>query len=103
MLDHGEKIAEGNAEQVRSNEQVLEAYLGRNRQRACVPAMPELPPMLEFRSVNTYYGELHVLKERELRDRQGRDRLVCSGGNACGKSTTMKAVLGIVRPSAGRS
>jgi branched-chain amino acid transport system permease protein len=29
VLDHGEKIAEGSAEQVHSNPQVLEAYLGR--------------------------------------------------------------------------
>jgi len=29
VLDHGEKIAEGTAEQVHSNPLVLEAYLGR--------------------------------------------------------------------------
>jgi branched-chain amino acid transport system permease protein len=31
VLDHGEKIAEGTAEQVHSNPQVLEAYLGRKK------------------------------------------------------------------------
>ena len=29
VLDHGEKIAEGRPEEVRRNEQVLTAYLGR--------------------------------------------------------------------------
>ncbi|HUI16328.1 MAG TPA: hypothetical protein VL244_01595 [Alphaproteobacteria bacterium] len=29
MLDHGEKIAEGTAEQVHAQPEVLEAYLGR--------------------------------------------------------------------------
>ena len=56
--------------------------------------------MLEFRSVNTYYGELHVLKDVNYDIKQG--EIVCLlGGNACGKSTTMKAVLGIVRPKTG--
>jgi branched-chain amino acid transport system permease protein len=32
VLDHGEKIAEGRPEQVRQNEEVLRAYLGRNAQ-----------------------------------------------------------------------
>src|SRR5690242_19900158 len=58
------------------------------------------PPMLEFRGVNTYYGELHVLKDVNYRIDKG--EIVCLlGGNASGKSTTMKAVLGIVRPKTG--
>ena len=56
--------------------------------------------MLEFRGVNTYYGELHVLKDVNYRIDKG--EIVCLlGGNASGKSTTMKAVLGIVRPKSG--
>jgi branched-chain amino acid transport system ATP-binding protein len=57
-------------------------------------------PMLEFRGVNTYYGELHVLKDVNYKIDKG--EIVCLlGGNASGKSTTMKAVLGIVRPKTG--
>jgi len=56
--------------------------------------------MLEFRGVNTYYGELHVLKDVNYQIQQG--EIVCLlGGNASGKSTTMKAVLGIVQPRSG--
>jgi branched-chain amino acid transport system ATP-binding protein len=56
--------------------------------------------MLEFRGVNTYYGGLHVLKDVNYRIDEG--EIVCLlGGNASGKSTTMKAVLGIVRPKTG--
>jgi len=57
-------------------------------------------PLLEFRDVDTYYGELHALKRVNYEIRAG--EIVCLlGGNASGKSTTMKTVLGIVRPAKG--
>jgi branched-chain amino acid transport system ATP-binding protein len=56
--------------------------------------------MLEFRGVDTHYGDLHVLKAVDYRIDAG--EIVCLlGGNASGKSTTMKAIMGIVRPSRG--
>jgi len=58
------------------------------------------PSLLEFDGVNTYYGELHVLKSVDYR--VGNGEIVCLlGGNASGKSTTMKTVLGIVKPRSG--
>ncbi|HEX9245906.1 MAG TPA: ABC transporter ATP-binding protein [bacterium] len=57
-------------------------------------------PLLEFRDVDTYYGQLHVLKRVNYEIRAG--EIVCLlGGNASGKSTTMKTVLGIVRAARG--
>ena len=62
--------------------------------------MPEFRPMLEFRNVNTYYGDLHVLKN--VNYNLGAGEIICLlGGNACGKSTTMKTIMGIVRPTSG--
>jgi branched-chain amino acid transport system ATP-binding protein len=56
--------------------------------------------MLEFRDVDTYYGELHVLRRVNYDIKAG--EIVCLlGGNASGKSTTMKTVLGIVQPKSG--
>ncbi len=40
VLDHGEKIAEGTPDEVRRNEDVLRAYLGRARQAEGM-AMPD--------------------------------------------------------------
>jgi len=57
-------------------------------------------PLLEFQDVNTHYGELHVLKG--VNYRVGVGEIVCLlGGNASGKSTTMKTILGIVTPTTG--
>jgi branched-chain amino acid transport system ATP-binding protein len=56
--------------------------------------------LLEFKDVDTYYGELHALKRVNYEIRAG--EIVCLlGGNASGKSTTMKTVLGLVRPVRG--
>jgi branched-chain amino acid transport system ATP-binding protein len=57
-------------------------------------------PLLELDAVNTYYGQIHILQGLSLSVYPG--ELVCLlGGNASGKSTTLKTVLGIVKPRSG--
>jgi branched-chain amino acid transport system ATP-binding protein len=67
---------------------------------ASVPGA-ETRPLLEFEHVHTYYGEIHILDNVSLQ--VGAGELVCLlGGNASGKSTTLKTSLGIVQPREGR-
>ena len=56
--------------------------------------------LLKVENVDTFYGSIHILQQVNLE--VGVGELVCLlGGNACGKSTTLKTILGIVKPKAG--
>jgi len=56
--------------------------------------------LLKMENIDTFYGSIHILQKVNLE--VGVGELVCLlGGNACGKSTTLKTILGIVKPKAG--
>jgi branched-chain amino acid transport system ATP-binding protein len=57
-------------------------------------------PILRLAGINTYYGPIHILQDVNLE--VGAGELVCLlGGNACGKSTTLKTIIGLVSPTTG--
>jgi branched-chain amino acid transport system ATP-binding protein len=58
-------------------------------------------PLLQLQHIDTYYGPVQVHFNLNVEVQRG--EIVCLlGGNASGKSTTMKIILGLVKPKAGR-
>ena len=56
--------------------------------------------MLEVRDIHSYYGKSHILHGVSLDLKEG--ELVCLlGRNGVGKSTTLKSIMGVVKPQQG--
>jgi branched-chain amino acid transport system ATP-binding protein len=63
-------------------------------------ASPDGQPVLELQDVSTHYGPVRVLRDVNLKIFSG--EIVCLlGGNASGKTTTLKTILGYVVPTTG--
>ena len=65
-----------------------------------VAAPPDAPPVVELDGVTVVYGRQQALKNVSARFARGAVGLL--GPNGAGKSTMLKALLGFVKPDAGR-
>ena len=55
---------------------------------------------LEVTDLNTYYGESHVLQDMSVAVDNG-EIVALLGRNGMGKSTTLKSIMGLVKPKSG--
>jgi len=68
----------------------------RDAQDAALRMIMDQTPILELANVDTYYGSIQVLYDINIKVNRG--ELVCLlGGNASGKSTTLKTILGVCK------
>jgi branched-chain amino acid transport system ATP-binding protein len=56
--------------------------------------------LLELRNINTYYGNIHALKDISLKVEAGQV-VTLIGANGAGKTTTLRTVSGLLRPRSG--
>jgi branched-chain amino acid transport system ATP-binding protein len=57
-------------------------------------------PMLEVEGINSYYGNIHALKDVSLHVEQG-EVVTIIGANGAGKSTMLKTASGLLKPRTG--
>src|SRR6187397_676245 len=57
--------------------------------------------MLTLQNVNVFYGAIHALRDVSLTVNQG-EVVTLIGANGAGKSTTLRAVTGLLAPKSGR-
>jgi branched-chain amino acid transport system ATP-binding protein len=57
--------------------------------------------LLQLSGINTYYGPIHILQDVSLEVGEG-ELVSLLGGNASGKSTTLKTILGLVPARTGK-
>ena len=97
--DYGQKIGEGTLRGGRE-QRTGDRGLPGHESGGMSADDPSAEPILEMRNVSTHYGLVSVLRNVDIQIYEG--EMVCLlGGNASGKTTTLKTILGYVTPSEG--
>ena len=98
VIDFGRFLAEGSAEEVRTNASVITAYLGTGRLEgagASEAAAEARPPVILVRDLEVRYGAVPALHGVSLEAGEGEITTIV-GANGAGKTTLLSAIAGVV-------
>ncbi len=102
VLARGRLIAQGQEDQIRQHPDVRKVYFGSGKTftgaedaAVQVDAVPQQPALLTAQGLDAWYGAAHILRDVGLQVRRG-EVVALLGRNGAGKSTTLKAVMGLV-------
>lgn len=108
-MHHGEKVAEGKPEEILANKQVIEIYLGDEKDKSSgarqEPAKSQVDPLstkpiLEVKDLDLFYGQAQALSKVSIKV-YPRQIVSLIGTNGSGKSSLLRAVSGIEKPASG--